>query len=266
MKCPKCGFNSFEFLDNCKKCSSDLTGFKQSHGIRAIVIPFPAAASAAVETGAVTTAAALAAHSPAAAEETFTWEAPPQAPIPNPGDDIFSDLDLGFSAPPKAEPAEETFSFELEPTAEAEPAVAAAEEPGFIGFSFDEPPVEMAEEPPSFAVGSGEDESFAGLLETDGQSDALQAAVAETAGVELESPWDVPTDAFGGFGEEPAPVAPPGEPESTGALDLESFGWEEEEPGKEPAQPAPKGPKVEMEGFSPVEFESLFGEPEEEKK
>jgi hypothetical protein len=37
MKCPKCGFNSFEFLDNCKKCGNNLASFKKSLGINPIV-------------------------------------------------------------------------------------------------------------------------------------------------------------------------------------------------------------------------------------
>lgn len=39
MKCPKCGFNSFEYYDSCKKCSSDLTGYKQTYSITSIVMP-----------------------------------------------------------------------------------------------------------------------------------------------------------------------------------------------------------------------------------
>jgi len=39
MKCPKCGYNSFELLDSCKKCHNDLTEFKRSLGIRSIVVP-----------------------------------------------------------------------------------------------------------------------------------------------------------------------------------------------------------------------------------
>jgi hypothetical protein len=39
MKCPKCGFNSFEYYDSCKKCSSDLTGYKQTYSITSIVLP-----------------------------------------------------------------------------------------------------------------------------------------------------------------------------------------------------------------------------------
>jgi predicted nucleic acid-binding Zn-ribbon protein len=39
MKCPKCGFNSFEYYDSCKKCSSDLTGYKQTYSITSMVLP-----------------------------------------------------------------------------------------------------------------------------------------------------------------------------------------------------------------------------------
>ena len=42
MKCPKCGFNSFEYFDSCKKCSSDLTGFKQTYSITSLVLPLEA--------------------------------------------------------------------------------------------------------------------------------------------------------------------------------------------------------------------------------
>ncbi len=36
MKCPKCGYVSFEYLDMCKKCQHDLTMFKEERGIFAI--------------------------------------------------------------------------------------------------------------------------------------------------------------------------------------------------------------------------------------
>lgn len=42
MKCPKCGFNSFEYYDNCKKCSGDLTGYKQTYSVTSIVLPHEA--------------------------------------------------------------------------------------------------------------------------------------------------------------------------------------------------------------------------------
>ena len=39
MKCPKCGYNSFEFNDNCPKCLNDLTGYKAAHGLTAMALP-----------------------------------------------------------------------------------------------------------------------------------------------------------------------------------------------------------------------------------
>lgn len=39
MKCPKCGYNSFEYYDSCSKCSSDLTGYKQTYSITSMVFP-----------------------------------------------------------------------------------------------------------------------------------------------------------------------------------------------------------------------------------
>lgn len=42
MKCPKCGFNSFEYYDSCKKCSGDLIGYKQTYSITSVVLPLEA--------------------------------------------------------------------------------------------------------------------------------------------------------------------------------------------------------------------------------
>jgi len=33
MKCPKCGYVSFNYLDHCKNCGKNLTGFKKEKGI-----------------------------------------------------------------------------------------------------------------------------------------------------------------------------------------------------------------------------------------
>jgi hypothetical protein len=42
MKCPKCGYNSFEYNDNCPKCLNDLTGYKATYGLQALVLPLMA--------------------------------------------------------------------------------------------------------------------------------------------------------------------------------------------------------------------------------
>lgn len=39
MRCPKCGYNSFDHLDSCKKCGKDLVEFKRSFGIKSVLFP-----------------------------------------------------------------------------------------------------------------------------------------------------------------------------------------------------------------------------------
>lgn len=39
MKCPKCGFTSFDFLENCKKCGVDLQAHKSKFGLRSLIYP-----------------------------------------------------------------------------------------------------------------------------------------------------------------------------------------------------------------------------------
>ena len=38
MKCPKCGYNSFESIDICAKCSHDLTAHKSTFGLQPVVL------------------------------------------------------------------------------------------------------------------------------------------------------------------------------------------------------------------------------------
>jgi hypothetical protein len=74
MKCPKCGYNSFEFLDQCKKCGNDLVFFKESKGLRSVLVP----------AGERWEESAVAGHTPAAQPdlntqpdaEAFSWEEP----------------------------------------------------------------------------------------------------------------------------------------------------------------------------------------------
>ncbi|MHB8709295.1 MAG: hypothetical protein ACYC9I_10510 [Desulfuromonadales bacterium] len=41
MRCPKCGFHSFDYLDNCKKCGVDLTEQKLRFKFQGYVAPVP---------------------------------------------------------------------------------------------------------------------------------------------------------------------------------------------------------------------------------
>lgn len=38
MKCPKCSYNSFEYLDSCKKCGTNLSAHKESFRIRPLLL------------------------------------------------------------------------------------------------------------------------------------------------------------------------------------------------------------------------------------
>ncbi|MDD2274012.1 MAG: hypothetical protein PHP95_14840 [Desulfuromonadaceae bacterium] len=49
MKCPKCGYNSFEYYDRCKKCSDDLIGYKQTFNITSLILPVEAREKLAAE-------------------------------------------------------------------------------------------------------------------------------------------------------------------------------------------------------------------------
>jgi predicted nucleic acid-binding Zn-ribbon protein len=142
MKCPKCGYNSFEYYDTCKKCTNDLTGYKETYGIKSIVLPLE------VRTGmaeALMAETALNAPAPDTIEvpaDMFSFDLPAgestqnitddpfnfdDDPIPSPqaGGD-FSRNEDQQSAQAKAE--EDAFADLLESTSQmdAEPATPAA--------------------------------------------------------------------------------------------------------------------------------------------
>jgi hypothetical protein len=46
MKCPKCGYHSFDHLDSCKKCNNDLVGHKAKFNLSGFFFPGQTAAVA----------------------------------------------------------------------------------------------------------------------------------------------------------------------------------------------------------------------------
>ncbi|TLM62823.1 MAG: hypothetical protein FDZ69_12835 [Deltaproteobacteria bacterium] len=82
MRCPKCGFHSFDHLDSCKICHADLTGLKSRLGHRYA----PAQAAPAAAPLAAASAAASAAAGPGEPE-------PAPIPVPDAEDD---EIDFGF--------------------------------------------------------------------------------------------------------------------------------------------------------------------------
>ncbi len=144
MKCPKCGYNSFEIHDTCKKCANDLTGYKETHGLKSIVLPREARASMAEKLMAnmAQDDHAVVADVPA---DMFSFDIPEDVAAANgyaaPKDDPFSFDDLPASpttgngefafgteqksAQAKAE--EDAFADLLEPTTQPQQPAAAAE-------------------------------------------------------------------------------------------------------------------------------------------
>ncbi len=172
MKCPKCGYNSFEFYDVCKKCSNDLKGFKGTFGIKSIVLPQQARATMAKS---LMAAAAVSDHTEEAAETAS---------------DMFSfDLPEEETAAAAAAPLNDPFSFASSPE---DPSA------GFGEFSFDEEPAATKGEEDVFAnllesTSLGEDDPFAATAKP-GAIPAAGTAPASTAGeFDLENfSWDEP--------------------------------------------------------------------------
>jgi len=46
MKCPKCNYTSFDYLDTCKKCGKDLSEHKEKFNLRSLLFASGAAAAA----------------------------------------------------------------------------------------------------------------------------------------------------------------------------------------------------------------------------
>ncbi len=168
MKCPKCGFNSFEFLDSCKKCGVSLASFKKSMGVNPIVF-----AADRIRTETQQTLPTDVPHEEAflqAApvvqadddiEETFTWDIPALSETAPEADTKFSGFELGFikddekpQEPEEPEEPEAGFSFNDEPVAES-PGIPATETSDSLEeFSFYENTLEPVNEP--LAAGNNE--------------------------------------------------------------------------------------------------------------
>ena len=76
MKCPKCGYNSFEYYDVCKKCSTDLVAFKMEHSISSIVLPMEAKEKLSAESRTLETAAAPSSKSVEVHDDIFSFDLP----------------------------------------------------------------------------------------------------------------------------------------------------------------------------------------------
>lgn len=144
MKCPKCGYNSFEFHDACKKCANDLTSYKDTYGLKPIVLPLEARMSMAEKLMAET---ALSDQKPDTSDTSA---------------DMFS-FDVPEDKTAQAV-VDDPFNFDDEPI----PAAKSGGE-----FSFDDGQ--------QSAQAKAEEDAFADLLESTSQEAKAPAAAASAA-------------------------------------------------------------------------------------
>ncbi|NVN90603.1 MAG: hypothetical protein HXX11_08335 [Desulfuromonadales bacterium] len=121
MKCPKCGYNSFECYDSCIKCSHDLTAHKMNYGLKPIVFQkeIRAAMAAALATE---TAAAAAPEQPAEQPvDLFSFDLPDDEPAAATKDEAAKDDHFSFSEKPATPNPDSmgTFSIDNEHTLDA---------------------------------------------------------------------------------------------------------------------------------------------------
>ena len=206
MKCPKCGFNSFEYHDSCKKCAHDLTGYKQTYGMQALVLPREARETLATS------------H----AEET---------------------VEVG-QAPQMHETVADMFSFDLPEEEMVAPEAPQAADDNPFHFGEGSAPLEppsfyevASDTEQKSAQAKAEEDAFASLLESAGQNGGGDTAATVTPAATRAA---APTDTAGEFDMEnfswddtPLPTAQPAPssaPETAdggfGEFDLENFTWE----------------------------------------
>ncbi|MBT0664848.1 hypothetical protein KI809_11100 [Geobacter pelophilus] len=160
MKCPKCGYNSFEHLDSCKKCGNSLTAFKESLGLRALILPAGATMATVAQVASDDYNVTATTHD-STGDETFQWDMPSPGPVATKEDASTGDFDLDFGeeAKPATPAAADPFSFEDDLLSATSPQAEPPEQSPVAEFSFDLPDTQVAATSPSdveISTGSGD--------------------------------------------------------------------------------------------------------------
>jgi len=239
MKCPKCGYNSFEFLDNCKKCGAEFASFKKTHRISPVILT-PAAARDArptpeeIESVPPPGPDSVAEHR----ADDFSWDMPAGTNGSDLQESPYGGFDLGFqdSEGVTQDTPFTGFSFSDEPQEHQPQQISAPGDERLTEFAFEEEPAK-------------ETVPWEGALESapQGYERSLDADSLE------EMPDGGKTDS-GDFGADDFSFSP--EPVADDIFQMEEKG----------AQPAPeKKAHPELSDFD-REFEQIFSFGEAEEK
>jgi hypothetical protein len=130
MKCPKCGFNSFEYYDSCKKCSCDLVGYKQTYSITSMVLPLEAKEKLAAEFRSAEIADDKISDTPETHDDIFSFVLPddsPTTPVHQNDDPFnFDEPTTDFKQSSSSKSEDDVFADLLESTSQAEESPFAA--------------------------------------------------------------------------------------------------------------------------------------------
>ncbi|MBW4054274.1 MAG: hypothetical protein HIU83_02505 [Proteobacteria bacterium] len=134
MKCPKCGYNSFEYYDICKMCSNDLTGYKQIHSITPIVLPLEARETLVAELRSDENVADQPGVGVETHDDIFSFDLPDDSASATPDHRIddpfnFDELSPGTKQSGSAQSDEDIFADLLEATSQAEEPPIASVKP-----------------------------------------------------------------------------------------------------------------------------------------
>lgn len=194
MRCPKCGYTSFDHLDSCKKCGKDLAEFKARYGIKSVLFPGQTAP------GTVAAEAAYDDDTADAAVAAATGAVGVAATVPDTGSNVSESDDFGFDfmgdsaedddlsfdelfeEAPEDEDVEETIEG---PKQQTDAEAGAAEE-----FSFDLPEEDTElEDDFGFDPTTDSDEDFAF---DDEEEDLSSDSEDQGSGEDPKSPFDLP--------------------------------------------------------------------------
>ena len=129
MKCPKCGYNSFEYYDSCKKCSSDLTGYKQTYSITSIVLPQAIKEERAAGFRSAESAVDQVSESADTHDDIFSFDLPDDSPAPVQGNNDpfnFNSPSPDVNQTGASKPEDDAFADLLESTSQSDESAFAA--------------------------------------------------------------------------------------------------------------------------------------------